>query len=500
MRRTVRFVRKGRVVELQDVHPTMTVLDYLRLRERATGTKEGCGEGDCGACTVAVGRLKGGSLVYEPINACIQFVGMLDGKELVSVEDLSTDGTLHPVQQAMADLHGSQCGFCTPGFVMSLFTLYHAETGAPDRKIVNDWISGNLCRCTGYRPIIDAALTSCFDRIDDAFAKRQPEVIGLLKELSETPGFVLGDENEFFAAPTSVEDMAQIYDAHPDATLVSGATDVGLWVTKQLRDLPKIIWMGSVAGLNHSEMVDEGLLIGATATYADTVDHVASLHPDLGRLWRRIGSRQVRASGTVGGNIANGSPIGDTPPALIALDARLELQRGESSRTLPLEEFFLDYGKQDRQPGEFVTGIFVPNLRENQHFRCFKISKRFDQDISALMAAIRITCSEQRIEDIRIAYGGMAGIPKRAKFTEDALKGAKLDDPGTWSTAISLIARDFSPLTDMRASADYRLDTARALLVKALMEFAGTPQDTTRLPIFNETYGQSDGKAIADAV
>jgi len=474
MRDSIRFLKGGEIVELENVGPTETVLDYLRLRSRETGTKEGCGEGDCGACTVALGRLVEGKLVYQPVNSCIQLLGMIDGAELVTVEDLSKDGRLHPVQSAMVACHGSQCGFCTPGFIMSLFTLYHAHGKEKSRKTVTEWLAGNLCRCTGYRPIVDAALDACFDVADDAFSWRANDTREQLKVLADSRDVFIGDSDCFFSSPSTLDGLAALYGQHPDATLVAGATDVGLWITKHLRDLPKMIWLGRIEGLDRVESSPSGVLIGATATYQATEEAITELSSDLGDLWKRIGSKQVRASGTVGGNIANGSPIGDTPPALIALGATLELQSMESSRALPLEDFFIDYGKQDRQPGEFVTGLFVPRLSANQAFRCYKISKRFDQDISAVMGAFRFTLDDGMIAEARIAYGGMAGTPKRASGAEAALTGASLDDPSTWGAGMQALLSDFAPMTDMRASAEYRMETARALLAKALMEISGT--------------------------
>ncbi len=481
MRETIRFLKGGQVVELIDVGPTETVLDYLRLRAGATGTKEGCGEGDCGACTVALGRLVDGKLTYQPVNSCIQLLAMIDGAELVTVEDLSSDGRLHPVQKALAELNGSQCGFCTPGFVMSLFTLYHAEGQEKSRKAVTEWIAGNLCRCTGYRPIVDAALESCFESADDAFAWRANETREKLRILSDSRDVFIGDSESFIASPVTLDGLAALYDQNPEATLVAGATDVGLWITKQLRELPKVIWLGRIEGLNRVEETPSGVLMGATATYQTAEAAMMRLSPDLGELWTRIGSKQVRASGTIGGNIANGSPIGDTPPALIALGTTLELQSAEESRTLPLEDFFVDYGKQNRKAGEFVTGLFVPRPAANQIFRCYKISKRFDQDISAVMGAFLFTVMDQKITDVRIAYGGMAATPKRAPGAETALIGASLDDPSTWGAAMKALVSDYKPMTDMRASAEYRMETARALLAKALMEASGTAGAQVRL-------------------
>jgi xanthine dehydrogenase small subunit len=316
MRRTVRFLRRGQVIELGDVAPTEMLLDHLRLREGACGTKEGCAEGDCGACTVALGRVVNGRLVYEPVNSCILLTGMVDGKDVVAVDDLAPDGApLHPVQQAMVDYHGSQCGFCTPGFVMSLFTLY--QSGArPDRRTVTDWLAGNLCRCTGYRPIVDAALAACDGHPADSHAQGAAATVAALRQISDGEDVIVGDERRFFAAPASLQSLAELYAAHQDATIVAGATDVGLWVTKQLRDLAKIIHVGRVAGFDTIHEEPGALVIGAGATYAQAEPRLAAIDPDLGELLRRLGSKQVRASGTIGGNIANGSPVGDMPPAL----------------------------------------------------------------------------------------------------------------------------------------------------------------------------------------
>jgi xanthine dehydrogenase small subunit len=484
MRGSIRFLRRGRVVELDDFEPTTMLLDYLRLSEGKRGTKEGCAEGDCGACTIALGRRVNGRLVYQPVNSCILLLGMADGSEIVTVEDLAEpDGTLHPVQAALVAQHGSQCGFCTPGFVMSLFTLYQTGQRA-SRETVNDWIAGNLCRCTGYRPIVEAGLQAIDGNPSDSFAKTAAEKARQLAELDELDGgedVFVGDSERFFAAPASIDSLAQLYQDHPDATLVAGATDVGLWITKQLRDLPKIIHLGRVADLLEIEDSEEALVIGAAVTYASVEGQITRLDPDLGELWRRLGAKQVRASGTVGGNIANGSPIGDTPPALIALDAELELRKGTNERSLPLEDFFLDYGKQDRSPGEFVVRVRVPKPGPGDAFRCYKISKRFDQDISAVMGAFRLTLDGHEVRAARVAFGGMAAIPKRATAAEQALVGIDLNEPSTWTAALTALEEDLTPIDDLRASAAYRRTTARALLEKALIEIAGTNDRETRI-------------------
>ena len=514
-RNAVRFVRRGRVVERSGFAPTETLLDHLRIRERACGTKEGCAEGDCGACTVAVGRPDGnGGVTWRPVNSCILLLGMVDGAEIVTVEDLaSSNGALHPVQRAMVDLHASQCGFCTPGFVMSLFTLYHAGL-RPDRTVVNDWLAGNLCRCTGYRPIADAALACCTGEADDAFAKRAAETAGLLAglsgdaDLSETGDLsgvsglsgnadlsgnrdlFVGDNESFFAAPATEDALASLCARHPDATIVGGATDVGLWITKQLRDLPRIVHTGRVASLHEVREMDDRVEIGAAATYTEAEAALGGIDPDVGEMLRRLGSKQVRATGTVGGNIANGSPIGDSPPVLIALGATIELRHGDTHRTLGLENFFLDYGRQDRAPGEILTRITVPRLGADEHFRCYKISKRFDQDISALLGAFRFRIRRGRVADARIAFGGMAATPKRAPATEGAVTGLRLRDPVSWPAAADALAEDFSPIDDHRASAAYRMRVACSLLLKALAEIAGRPTSETRITGFREREGR----------
>ena len=481
-RASVRFLHRGEVVSLSDVAANETLLDYLRLRRHACGTKEGCAEGDCGACTVALGTLCDGRLEYAPVNSCICLLGMIDGKELVAVEDLAgPDGAPHPVQDAMLRHHGSQCGFCTPGIVMSLFTLYHAG-GRRDRQAVNDTLAGNLCRCTGYRPIVDAALEACAGSPRDAFAAHRAATVERLTALDDGADLFVGDEAAgFFAAPATVDALARLYTRHPDATLVAGATDVGLWITKQMRALPKIIHLGRVAGLAEIRETERGFTIGAGVTYARAEGAMAAIDPDLVELFRRLGAKQVRAVGTVGGNIANGSPIGDSMPALIALGATLHLRRGQATRSLPLEDFFIDYGKQDVGAGEFVTAIDVPRLGSGEVFRCYKISKRFDQDISALLGAFRFTLEGGRVAAARVAFGGMAATPKRAAAAESALKGLRLADRGDRDAACEALAADFRPIDDMRASARYRLETAQALLRKALHEAGGEASAATRL-------------------
>ena len=480
-RDSIRFWRRGERVEVRDFHPRTTLLDYLRLRERSLGTKEGCAEGDCGACTVALARVKGGRLVYEPVNACVLLLGQVDGAEIVTVEDLAEGAELHPVQAAMVRHHGSQCGFCTPGIVMSLFALYHEGARPVSREAANDALAGNLCRCTGYRPIVDAALEACAGDPQDRFAAARPQAAARLLDGADREDVLVGDASRFFAAPASEASLARLYAEHPDATLIAGSTDVGLWVTKGLAAIEKVIWLGRVAGLDRLEETASELGIGATVTPADAFPALAAIDPDLGEIMRRFGSVQVRACGTVGGSIANGSPIGDIAPALIALCATLELRRGENVRTLPLEDFFIAYRRQDRQPGEYVRRVVVRRPAAGEVFRAYKVSKRFDEDISAVLGAFKFGLDGRRIASARIAYGGMAGTPKRAAATEAALAGVSLDEPATWEPAYAALSQDYPPLSDHRASAAYRATVARNLLFKALTEVAYGNSGATRI-------------------
>ncbi|HET9385755.1 MAG TPA: xanthine dehydrogenase small subunit [Gemmatimonadales bacterium] len=482
MRREIRFLRRGQQVQLSGRLPMLTLLEYLRVNEHAVGTKEGCAEGDCGACTVVLRKRIDGKLHYQAVNSCILLAGQADGAEVITVEDLADGAILHPVQQRLVEQHGSQCGFCTPGFVMALFALYHADRPEQlDRGAVNDWIAGNLCRCTGYRPIVEAALAACRGPASDRFTAQERAVVKALNAMQDDDDLFVGTEEQFFAAPASVASLAKLYGANPDAVLLGGATDVGLWITKKLQTLPKIIWLGRVPELTEIEKGPGGLTLGAMVTHEAAIPYLTRIDPDLGELMRRFAGKQIRSVGTIGGNIANGSPIGDTPPALIALGATLLLQKGKKQRTIPLEQFFVAYGKQDRAAGEFVRSVHVPKLKKNERFRCFKISKRFDQDISAVMGAFKFTVQGSRITEARIAFGGMAATPKRAVHAERALAGADFTNEASWQPALAALDRDYTPISDQRAGAEYRATAARAVLRKALVELGGTSTQNTRI-------------------
>ena len=446
----ITFLLNGERVTLRDAEPTVTLLDWLRETRGLTGTKEGCNEGDCGACTVMVTDED----ATKPLNACILFLPQLHGKAVRTVEGIAgPDGQLHPVQQAMIEHHGSQCGFCTPGFVVSMACAHlNGETG------FDDALAGNLCRCTGYAPIIRAAEAAAAEPVPDWMQDAPP---GAAAPLEAGAGW---------HAPQSADALATLYARHPDATLIAGATDVGLWVTKQLRALPETIFLNRCADLQEIEDTGAGLRIGAGVTMDRLMADMQGRHPSYAEMIRRYGSAQVRAAATIGGNIANGSPIGDNPPALIALGATLHLRYRETRREMPLEDFFLDYGKQDRHPGEFVEAVTIPH--QPDRLRVCKLSKRFDQDISAVCGAFNLTVEAGAVTRARIAFGGLAGIPKRASAVERTITGRAWDDD-TLIAAWDEWETDFQPLSDMRASAEYRLSTARNMLSRCLLADLG---------------------------
>ena len=480
---SIRFILNGEDVSLTSVRATETLLDYLRLQRRLTGTKEGCAEGDCGACTVLVGRLLDGVLVYEGVNACIRFLASLHGTHVVTVEHLAgADGALHPIQQAMVDFHGSQCGFCTPGFVMSLYGLWLAKE-KPGRADIEKALQGNLCRCTGYEPIVRAAEQVTAARpssIFDPLERARTDILARLWALKSAETIRMEKDGETLVIPATVNDLAQVLAQTPDATVVAGSTDVGLWVTKQMRPLKTVVFINNLSELQTIQVSDKGISIGAGVTYTQALDTLALAIPALGPLLCRIGGEQVRNMGTIGGNIANGSPIGDTPPPLIALGASVNLHSAAGTRMVPLDLFFIDYGKQDRQPGEFVESIFVPLPAPENRFAVYKISKRRDEDISAVCGAFNLTLDGDNIvQSIRIAYGGMAATPKRALAAEAFLRGKPWTEE-TVREAQAHYDRDFKPLSDWRASAGYRQLTAKNLLMRFFLETAGDAERLTR--------------------
>lgn len=450
----VSFTLNGTPVRLSDVAPTRSLLDWLRETRGLTGTKEGCNEGDCGACSVVVIDETGA----HALNACLLFLPQLHGKSLRTVEGLSDpSGAMHPVQSAMVTHHGSQCGFCTPGIIASLVAAHAAGDTDHDRVL-----AGNLCRCTGYAPIIRAA--------DAAQSIAVP--VWLRTEIAAQKTAVRPDDAQgpSFVMPKSADELAEWYLAHPEGRLVAGATDVGLWVTKGLRDLGEIAFIAGIQDLRQITVSDHEIRIGATATVTEVLSAIAPYHADFAAMLSRYASVQVRNAATIGGNIANGSPIGDSPPMLIALGATLHLRRGDQRRSVPLEEFFIDYGKQDRKAGEFVEAVSFP--RQADDLRVHKLSKRFDQDISAVLGAFNLVRDGARISSARMAFGGMAGTPKRAKAAEAALLHGGWTE-AAFHAAAKALTQDFTPLSDMRASADYRMAAAQGMLMRLFHESQG---------------------------
>ena len=479
--RPIQFHFRGGIRRIEGLAATRTVLQWLREDVLATGTKEGCAEGDCGACTVVIGERDDaapGGVRLAAVNACIQFLPTLDGKALFTVEDLAQKDTLHPVQQAMVDHHGSQCGFCTPGIVMSLWADYENRPAPQTREHTQGVLSGNLCRCTGYRPILDAAEAARAEprvEIDRAALRTSLDALAALPPLEyEAAG------TRFFA-PRSIAELAACYAAHPQARLLAGSTDVGLWVTKQLRELPELIHLGAVQELRAIERTPDHLSIGAGVTLSDAFAALVEAMPDWRELGDRFASMPIRNAGTLGGNIANGSPIGDSMPGLIALGGIVVLQQGAVVRELPLEDFYLAYQRNALQPGEFVRAVRVPlNAASPTHFRTWKVSKRADQDISAVCAGVAVTLTEGVVDFARIAFGGMAATPSRALQCEAALAG-KPWSADTVRDAMNALDADFAPLTYMRASAEYRKTAARNLLWRFWLETGAPDAPLTRI-------------------
>jgi xanthine dehydrogenase small subunit len=475
--RALQFVLDGELVRIEQPEATQTLLQYLREVAGRTGTKEGCAEGDCGACTVVLGEAGADRIHYRAINSCIRFLPTIDGCELVTVESLSRpDEPPHPVQQALVDLHGSQCGFCTPGFVMSLFGLY-LEQPEPDRAAVLAALDGNLCRCTGYRPIIDAGLAMAaypeplrWSRADAQSPARRSR----LRSLAVEAPLQLAR----YSAPQDIDTLAAQLNAQPDSLLLAGGTDIGLWVTQSLRELPPLIWIGEVPQLKRIEPRDGGLWIGAAVTLTDVWPALLEQYPELSEQAARFASTPIRNSATLCGNLANGSPIGDSLPAMLALDAVLHLRRGDAVRELPIDQFYLDYRLTALQRGEFLVGVWIPPRCATDIVASYKVSRRHDQDISAVSATFRLTLAGNRVTDARLAFGGMAGTARRASAAEQALLGAEWTLTAVHRAQLAL-ATDFTPLSDLRASGQYRLDAAQALLERF---FLGSQGGQVRLP------------------
>lgn len=506
----IEFYLNGRQQKLSQVDPNLSILDWLRTKMRLTGTKEGCASGDCGACTVAIGTPdpgESGQLRYDSVNSCIALVGSLHGKHLVTVEALTQESP-HPVQKEMVECHGAQCGFCTPGIIMSLFAL-HTESAAtnsvPDDRALLEALSGNLCRCTGYRPIIEAGRRACVQTWEPSTSNavlnrgsalsgpvtadssapvpgvvgpawlQDPEMIASLLKLQGSAGALLDDQGYRYDAPANLEALRELRQQFPEARLIAGGTDLALEITQQLKDLSHLIGLSSVEELQEIDEDEHGIYLGAAVTYRAMFHKLEERWPHFGPMLERLGSRQIRNRGTVGGNIGNASPIGDMPPTLIALGAELELDSAEGTRRLLLQDFFQGYKQTDLQPNEFIRGVWIPAAKPDEQLLIYKVSKRIDDDISAVLGAFWLKRDGETIKDCRLAFGGMAAIPKRAEGAEAELRGQPWN-AATVAAAISALEGEFEPMTDVRGSAAYRLQVAGNLLRRALLE---TTQDAT---------------------
>jgi len=466
----IQFVLNGEVESLEHVDTTRSLLNHLREDRCLTGTKEGCAEGDCGACTVVIGELLDGELRMHTVNACIQFMPSLDGKAVFTVEHLRQDAeTLHPVQQAMVDCHGSQCGFCTPGFVMSLWSLYleHEQCGErPGRESIRSTLTGNLCRCTGYRPILDAG-EQMFDLVPVKFEREALQ--SKLEALKRNETLVYEHQGRRFFAPCNLQELVRLRAEYPGALLLAGCTDIGLWTTKQFRDIGDIIFIGKVTELKRIERDQQFLRIGSGVSLTDSFGAIVALYPQLKELWERFASKPIRNAGTLGGNVANGSPIGDSMPALVALGARVVMHSTAGSRTIALEDLYTGYMQKDMHADELVEALLIPLPEAGWQMRTYKLSKRFDSDISAVCAAFSVRLDAGHVVDCRVAYGGMAATVKRASHCEKHLIGKPWTED-TLEQAQVTLDEDYQPLTDMRASAQYRQQCAKNLLYRFYLE------------------------------
>ena len=464
----IQFILNQSIVRLDNIQADTSLLDYLRLQADLKGSKEGCASGDCGACTVVIvsPNKLGDKLEYSSLNSCICLLGSLQGKQVITVDGLkSKTGELHPVQKALVDHHASQCGFCTPGFVMSIFAMTKQrskQTLSFDQNEIINNLDGNLCRCTGYRPIIAAALSVLDHPIFDDFDKNQDRTLRVLETIDTA-------NSEHFLIPQTLSELSEMMDENPKTRLLAGGTDLALNVTQGLQKLDKIIYLGQIAELKKVTIIDTEITIAAAVTYESCKKVLMTEYPALEEHLNRLGSLQIRNVATIGGNIANASPIGDMPPVLLALNCQLTLQKGSNARKVSMDEFYTGYKQTILQEGEFIRDIHIPRNQVDHHFVVYKITKRHADDISAICAAFYLHIIKGKILSARIAFGGMAATVVRANNSEKSLINQLLNDD-TLEKAKTAILKDFDPLDDVRASREYRLKMAQNSLQRLFIE------------------------------
>ena len=463
----IKFVWKNKIYLINNPNPNETILDYVRLKLKKTGTKEGCAEGGCGACTIVLGEIENNKIVYKAINSCISFIPSLDGKQLILVEDLvEKDRSLHAVQDAMIKYHGSQCGFCTPGFVMSLFAMYKNFSSYNKEKI-QDSISGNLCRCTGYRPIIDAAKSLNNINRSDQFDKNEKKILNFLKKI-RLRNVSLKNKNKKYFSPKNINELKKVIKENPNSIFLNGGTDLSLNITKERKDINNIISINSIKELKFIKEKNNTIEVGAATSLGEFELFIKKYYPDFNSILKRYGSVQIRNVGTIAGNIATASPIGDTLPLLLSLDAKIVLQKMSKKTILPITKFFVSYRKTRLKKGQFIHSIIIPIFKKNI-FKAYKISKRVDDDISSVCASFNLKIINKKIKSVKIAYGGMASIPKRAINCEKILTNSSLSEE-SFKKAMKNLEKDFRPIDDVRASKDYRMEVAKNLLMKCFIE------------------------------
>ena len=463
----IKFVHCDQIIEVKNPDPNETLLNYIRTNLKKTGTKEGCAEGGCGACTIVLGELKNNNVKYSAVNSCITFLPTIAGKQLILVEDLiSKDNSLHPVQKAMVNYHGSQCGFCTPGFVMSLFSMFKNHSRFND-NVIKDSIAGNLCRCTGYQPIIKAARSLNNKNKIDHFTKNKESVITLLKKINNETIAIYKKDKKYFA-PRYVQELKKILKKNINSHLLSGGTDLSLLVTKERKDINSIVYMNSIDELNYIKNNNKYIEVGASTPLIELESYIKKYYPDFTKILKRYGSPQIRNVATVAGNIATASPIGDCLPLLLSLNAKVVLQDFKKTKIFFLDDFFISFRKTKLKKEQFIHSIRIPLPKDNT-FKAYKVSKRFDDDISSVCVAFNLEIVRNKVRSVRIAYGGMAAIPKRAIYCEKILSNSLVTDE-IIDKAKKALEKDFKPISDMRASRLYRMEVAKNLLEKFCAE------------------------------